>query len=348
MNTSAQGNYCNGMITEDCFSYQSTFEYIPPCSNKISTWEDYLVPLLDYAESWNNVQDPDFNDIIKSLLIQKGPLMAYFWASNRFIQWGGIHKDPLEYYDDIDEDCSHFVNHGCTIIGWKDDTSIPNGGYWICKNTWGPNWGNKGFFNIEYDCLNMGGFLAWVDYDPESFDWHPIADTGGFYTGEVGVDIQFDASQSRDAEGDIVEYRWDFGDDSQGEGITPNHTYTSSGVYTVSLTVVDEAGQETTQHTIAGVDEQPIQLGVTGGYGLTISFENPTQIEMKDWDLSIECNGLLLPNKLYGFFETIPVDTMISNSYIILGLGPGSATISLNSYTKTIQFIIIGPFIFIF
>ena len=94
MNTSEQGNYKNGTLTEESFNYQSSFEYIPPCSDKPQNWEDFLIPISAYAENWTNLNDPALNDIIKSLLIQKGPLMAYFWVSERFIRWGTYIKDP--------------------------------------------------------------------------------------------------------------------------------------------------------------------------------------------------------------------------------------------------------------
>ncbi len=40
--------------------------------------------------------------------------------------------------------------------------------------------------------------------------------------------------------GDIDDYLWDFGDGSTGTGIAPIHTYTSSGIYIVSLRVENE------------------------------------------------------------------------------------------------------------
>jgi PKD repeat protein len=57
---------------------------------------------------------------------------------------------------------------------------------------------------------------------------------------QEGTPIQFDASSSRD-DGQIVAYRWDFGDGSaQGSGVRVSHTYTRSGTYGVTLTVTDD------------------------------------------------------------------------------------------------------------
>lgn len=54
--------------------------------------------------------------------------------------------------------------------------------------------------------------------------------------------VDFDASDSVDSDGSIVEYRWDFGDGATGIGTTVSHTFSTSGIYPVTLTVVDGAG----------------------------------------------------------------------------------------------------------
>jgi len=47
------------------------------------------------------------------------------------------------------------------------------------------------------------------------------------------------------SEGDIEEWLWDFGDGSTSDLQNPSHTYTSSGTFTVSLTVTGEGGEDT-------------------------------------------------------------------------------------------------------
>jgi PKD repeat protein len=52
-------------------------------------------------------------------------------------------------------------------------------------------------------------------------------------------EVLFDASESRDPDGDGLHYDWDFGDDSRGKGVKVNHTYAALGAYKVTLTVSD-------------------------------------------------------------------------------------------------------------
>ena len=54
----------------------------------------------------------------------------------------------------------------------------------------------------------------------------------------------FDGTGSSDPDGVIVAYDWDFGDGNIGSGPNPSHTYAADGIYTVSLAVADDAGDD--------------------------------------------------------------------------------------------------------
>lgn len=63
--------------------------------------------------------------------------------------------------------------------------------------------------------------------------------------------VLFDASASYDSDGRLVDFIWDFGDGSTRRGTRVSHTYEEIGLYTVVLTVVDNAGAVgTISHTM--------------------------------------------------------------------------------------------------
>lgn len=45
------------------------------------------------------------------------------------------------------------IGHAVVIVGWGSDSTVPGMkgvpiGYWICQNSWGPDWNDKGYFKI--------------------------------------------------------------------------------------------------------------------------------------------------------------------------------------------------------
>ena len=55
----------------------------------------------------------------------------------------------------------------------------------------------------------------------------------------------FDGSQSRDADGQIISYQWDFGDGNTSSEINPSHIYIQNGTFNISLTVTNSIGIQT-------------------------------------------------------------------------------------------------------
>ena len=70
-----------------------------------------------------------------------------------------------------------------------------------------------------------------------------VAPVAAFTVGCPQATCAFDASGSTDTPpGTIASYAWNFGDGTTGTGVSPSHTYTTSGAKTVTLTVTDNEG----------------------------------------------------------------------------------------------------------
>ena len=77
-------------------------------------------------------------------------------------------------------------------------------------------------------------------------------------SGIAPITVDFDASDSSDANGDDLTYAWDFGDGTTGTGITTSHEYAEVGQYNVTLTVSDGSLEGTDTTTISVTDGSPI------------------------------------------------------------------------------------------
>jgi len=93
----------------------------------------------------------------------------------------------------------------------------------------------------------------------------PTANAGTDFEAKIGDAIHFDGTKSADEDGNIVSYKWDFGDGTTSIDGEPLHQYATAGVYKVTLTVTDDKGDTAQDVLYATVKEtqSPIK-GVPG------------------------------------------------------------------------------------
>ncbi len=123
-------------------------------------------PPVRYADNHVNIPArADFTDntYVKQALIDFGPLYFSFrWENGSYNA-----VDATYYYNGADA-----VNHGCVIVGWDDDKVVsgaPGTGVFIVRNSWGPLWGDEGYFYISYYDTKALTFGSWAFADaPES------------------------------------------------------------------------------------------------------------------------------------------------------------------------------------
>ncbi len=63
-----------------------------------------------------------------------------------------------------------------------------------------------------------------------------------FTLAAIGPTVHVDGSCSSPQDGTIVSWDWDWGDGTNGSGITASHTYAAKGYYTIVLCVIDAYG----------------------------------------------------------------------------------------------------------
>jgi len=117
-----------GVVDEACYPYNVSNT---DCSGLCSGWASRVQKITGYQTLTGKPAD------IKNWVATNGPVCACFVVYQDFFSYtSGIYKHVSG---------SQAGGHCVTIIGYND-----NPGYWICKNSWGKNWGDQGFFKIFY------------------------------------------------------------------------------------------------------------------------------------------------------------------------------------------------------
>jgi len=265
METTPEGNNVNGAVFESYFPYRASDDI--PCMNKRSGWDEKLVPISDCGQITIGYDSPENRERIKSAIMEKGPVGGYMYVPlnpDIFHIWGFNNHNPTNYYP-YREMTLEVLNHEIVMMGWKDDPSIGNGGYWICKNSWGTDYGYDGFYNIEYGALFTGYIIEWVDYEPNSFNWptypHPPSSPSisGPTSGSTRTQYEYTIS-STDQDDDPIYYSVDWDDENiqewigpydSGEEITLEHSWNRLGNYNIKVKATDVWGSQSDWTTIS-------------------------------------------------------------------------------------------------
>ena len=119
---------------------------------EISRYSNLFDSVL-HVQNILNIKRDNFtdNDEIKKAIMKYGGVVSSIYSTNSVKQ----------YYNE-----SIYSNHEIVIVGWNDTMEIPNApglGAWICKNSWGSEWGEDGYFYVSYydtSCPSKSDFLG--------------------------------------------------------------------------------------------------------------------------------------------------------------------------------------------
>ena len=160
----------SGVPDEACFPYQ---DHNMPCSDTCSEWGKRAVKVVD----WKEVTDAGLR---KEWLSTTGPMVACI----------AVYRDFFSYKSGVYRHTSGELAgyHAICAVGYSEEENC-----WICKNSWGTDWGDAGWFKIGYgECgidteFAMYGVTDVVPGEPEPEPepepdgcWEQIKQTFGF------------------------------------------------------------------------------------------------------------------------------------------------------------------------
>ncbi|EDL93851.1 rCG24202 [Rattus norvegicus] len=115
-------------------------------------------PKNAYAKITRFVALPEDEDVLMDALATKGPVAAgihVVYSSLRFYK-KGIYHEPK---------CNNRVNHAVLVVGYGFEGNETDGNnYWLIKNSWGKQWGLKGYMKIAKDRNNHCGIATFAQY----------------------------------------------------------------------------------------------------------------------------------------------------------------------------------------
>ena len=132
-----------GVPTESCFTYQADDEI--PCSLACDYWQEEAVKIPGWG--WITL-DEDIIENIKNA-VYRHPVSAGYTVYEDFYSYsGGVYEHVWGNAEG---------EHAILIVGWNDDEQS-----WICKNSWGPNWGDQGYFRIKWSNCGIGTNIPFI------------------------------------------------------------------------------------------------------------------------------------------------------------------------------------------
>jgi C1A family cysteine protease len=119
-----------GIPLESCLPYTSGVSGINEECGGCSDWRQNTYRVTNFENVATSVET------IKSAIVQYGPVIAGFI----------IYEDFLQYKSGIYSHVTGLVEggHAVAIVGYDDAQQA-----WIIKNSWGPDWGESGYFRIK-------------------------------------------------------------------------------------------------------------------------------------------------------------------------------------------------------
>jgi C1A family cysteine protease len=127
----------SGVPSEACFPYQ---DHNMPCSDSCDDWQSRAVKVV----SWQEVLDVGAR---KEWLATKGPMVGCMAVYRDFFNYtGGVYRHTSG---------SLAGYHAIGVVGYSEAEQC-----WICKNSWGSDWGIAGWFKIGYGECGMDSQFA--------------------------------------------------------------------------------------------------------------------------------------------------------------------------------------------
>ncbi|MCK5739525.1 hypothetical protein KAH55_10100, partial [bacterium] len=135
----------SGIVNEPCLPYQGITDY--PCQLECPAEDQQRLQIPGWG--YVTLEEVIVNNIKHAVMSH--PLSVSFLVYTDFSSYSsGVYEPVSKTLDGA---------HAVLIVGWDDSEQS-----WIVKNSWGPSWGENGYFRIRWGTCNMGAYSPFI-YD---------------------------------------------------------------------------------------------------------------------------------------------------------------------------------------
>ncbi len=129
-----------GVVDDACYPYTAKDQN---CTNLCSDWKNRLTKITGWHRITSTAK-------MKEWISTKGPLVACYTVYEDFYSYrGGIYRHVQG---------NRSSGHCVSCVGYNDVEK-----YWICKNSWGEQFGENGYFRIAYGQCGIDAFMDAID-----------------------------------------------------------------------------------------------------------------------------------------------------------------------------------------
>jgi len=160
----------SGIPSESCFPYKAQTNI--DCNTVCAGWEaeSFTIP----GWGWITQGDPNQVENLKRALM-------YHPVSVSFTVYSDFNAYKSGVYEHVRGDVEG--GHAVLLVGWEDENEC-----WIVKNSWGPAWGEDGYFRIKWGDSNMGAYTPFI-YDEYLKRGEIFTSTGNLSFNAVSGDV---------------------------------------------------------------------------------------------------------------------------------------------------------------
>ena len=188
------------------------------------------------------------NRIISSIEVNEPPVAEFGYSIEDKRSGYLVTFDASESHDEEDGEVTSFAwsfGEGHTTVELSDG---------LATNFYP----RSGIFNVSLTVRDGKGARG-VKSIPIKINVPPIAKFSvNNSEPNVGEEVAFDASDSHDTDGNITEYRWDFGDGENATGPSTIHDYSKGGYFIIKLEIIDDDAAENSTTRDVKVNKPPI------------------------------------------------------------------------------------------